>query len=64
MQVVNRGVFADLPDDMPLETIHGVYKPLIESGRVRVFPVDATFYDIGTPEDYAETCQAFERATR
>jgi mannose-1-phosphate guanylyltransferase len=60
IQVVNKGVFAPLPDNTPIETVSGVYRDLVGAlPRVRVFPVDATFHDVGTPEDYEATCLAF-----
>jgi mannose-1-phosphate guanylyltransferase len=59
IQVVNKRVFAALPDDTPIETVSGVYREMIGARpRVRIFPVEATFYDVGTPEDYAATCRA------
>jgi NDP-sugar pyrophosphorylase family protein len=63
IQVVNRRVFAELPDDTPAESVSGIYREMIAAspGRVRVFPVDAAFFDIGTPADYEATCAAFER---
>jgi NDP-sugar pyrophosphorylase family protein len=63
IQVVNRRVFADLTDNTPAETVSGIYREMIAAspGRVRIFPVDAEFFDIGTPEDYQATCAAFER---
>jgi mannose-1-phosphate guanylyltransferase len=60
IQVVNKCVFAPLPDDTPIETVSGVYREMIGAlPRVRIFPVDATFHDVGTIEDYAATCRAF-----
>lgn len=60
IQVVNKSVFAALPDNTPIETVSGVYRDMIGTlPRVRIFPVDATFHDVGTPEDYAATCSAF-----
>lgn len=60
IQVVNKSVFAPLPDNTPIETVSGVYREMIGSlPRVRIFPVTAEFHDVGTPEDYAATCRAF-----
>jgi len=60
IQVVNKSVFASLPDNTPIETVSGVYRDLIgPMPRIRIAPVDATFFDIGTPEDYEVTCRAF-----
>jgi NDP-sugar pyrophosphorylase family protein len=59
--VVSKRVFADLPDNTPAETVREIYRDLVahSPGRVRVFPVDATFFDVGTPDDYVATCAAF-----
>lgn len=60
IQVVNKSVFAVLPDNTPIETVSGVYRTLIgATPGIRIAPVDATFFDIGTPEDYEATCRAF-----
>ncbi len=61
IQVVSTHVFAALPDNTAAETVSGVYCHLVahSPGRVRVHPVDATFYDVGTPADYVATCRAF-----
>lgn len=64
IQVVNKSVFAPLPDNTPIETISGVYREMVGAlPRVRIFPLvgqdAATFHDVGTPEDYAATCRAF-----
>jgi NDP-sugar pyrophosphorylase family protein len=56
IQVVNKRVFASLPDNTPIETVSGVYREMLGAlPRVRVFPVDAVFHDVGTPEDYSAT---------
>lgn len=61
IQVVNAHVFAALPDNTPAETVRGVYRDMVSAaaGRVRVFPVAATFHDVGTPADYVRMCRAF-----
>lgn len=61
IQVVSKRVFANLPDDVPAETVREIYRDLVahSPGRVRVFPVDATFFDVGTPADYLDMCAAF-----
>lgn len=61
IQIANAGVFAGLEDGRPAETVREVYRDLVATtpGRVRVFPVDATFHDVGTPADYLATCRAF-----
>lgn len=65
IQVVNKSVFAPLPDNTPIETVSGVYRDMIGAlPRVRIFPVDATFHDVGTPEDYENACRAFKGDAR
>lgn len=61
IQIVNKHVFAALPDNTPAETVREIYRDMVASspGRVRLFPVTATFHDVGTPQDYIETCRAF-----
>lgn len=61
IQIANAGVFAGLEDGRPAETVREVYRDLVATrpGRVRIFPVDAAFHDVGTPADYLETCRAF-----
>ncbi|MEI6246444.1 MAG: sugar phosphate nucleotidyltransferase [Acidobacteriota bacterium] len=61
IQIVNRRVFAALPDNTPAETVREVYRALVETapGRVRVHPVAAAFHDVGTPQEYVDTCRAF-----
>jgi mannose-1-phosphate guanylyltransferase len=62
IQIANASVFASLEDGVPAETVHGIYRELIAEapGRVRVFPVDRQFHDVGTPADYLEMCRAFD----
>ncbi len=54
VQVVESRVFADVPADMPVETVAGLYRDLVEQqpGAVRAWRVDAPFMDVGTPDDY------------
>ena len=61
IQIVSKRVFAALPDNTPAETVREVYRDLVATapGRVRVFPVDAVFHDVGTPADYLAMCSAF-----
>ena len=61
IQFARRRVFAGLPDHTPAETVREIYRALVARapGRVRVFPVDATFHDVGTPADYLAMCAEF-----
>ncbi len=54
VQVVESRVFADVPADMPVETVAGLYREWVEHqpGAVRAWRVDAPFLDVGTPDDY------------
>lgn len=58
IQVVQREVFAALPDNEPAEYIKELYPALIAQrhGSVRGAVFDATFRDIGTVDDYVTTC--------
>jgi len=60
VQVANRGVFADLPDGVPAESVHGIYKELMRpgTGGVQAHRVDGGFYDVGAPSDYLRTSLA------
>ena len=58
VQIVEASVFADLPDNEPAESVGGVYRPLVAQGLVAAHRCDATFRDIGRPEDYLETAFA------
>ena len=60
IQVVKASVFASLPDNVPAETVSGIYRERVQrgGGRVFVFPVDAPFFDIGTPRDYMTAAHA------
>jgi NDP-sugar pyrophosphorylase family protein len=63
IQMVHPSVFAQLPLDQPAETIGGVYPALIASrpGTVRAFRSDATFWDVGTPDDYLDAALTIGR---
>ncbi len=63
VQAVGAEVFAALDPDVPSSTIGGVYDRLAERtpGSIRAFTSGASFADIGTAEDYLETCLAVAR---
>jgi len=61
VQVVEASVFADLPDNEPAESVGGIYRALVANGRVAAHRSDATFRDIGRPEDYLDTAFAVAR---
>ena len=54
VQLARLSVFADLADGRPAETVAGVYRELVATspGRVRGWPVETPFLDVGTPADY------------
>lgn len=59
VQVVEREVFADLPDQVPMESVREVYPRVMQAQptRVRGQVFDATFRDIGTIAHYVATCR-------
>ena len=61
VQVVERSVFADLPDNEPAESVGGIYKDLVRRGLVAAHRSESVFRDIGRPEDYIETTLAVAR---
>lgn len=60
VQVIEPDVLAGVSPDEPSETVAGLYRTLVdaEPGAIRVWPVDAPFLDIGTPDDYLDACFA------
>ena len=66
VQVVEAAAFADLPPDLPAESVADVYPRLMRErpGSVRGFCCDASFRDIGTPGDYLATSLALAGSDR
>ena len=64
VQMVHADAFRQLTPGQPAQSIGGLYDALIAArpGSIRGYVSDAAFWDIGTPEDYARTCAAFERS--
>ena len=60
VQIANASVFADLPDGVPAESVHGIYKGLTRPGPggVRAHRVSGNFYDVGSPAEYLRTSLA------
>ncbi len=54
VQVARAGIFSGLPDNVPAETIAGIYRDLIAGGhhRICVWPVDTEPIHVGTPHEY------------
>ncbi|HUE88419.1 MAG TPA: NDP-sugar synthase [Vicinamibacterales bacterium] len=59
VQAVESGVFADLPDNEPTETVKTLYPRLLRSDRdaIRAYESDAEFLDVGTARDYFATVE-------
>jgi NDP-sugar pyrophosphorylase family protein len=57
VQAVNAEAFANVAPGQPAETVGALYPHLLaqRAGCVRGFVCDATFHDIGTPQDYLDT---------
>lgn len=57
VQVVEKSVFASLPDNQAAESVSTLYPQLMKQqpGAVRGFVSQSGFDDIGTPRDYYET---------
>ena len=57
VQVVEASAFAPLRDDVPSESVGGLYPSLIAEhrGSVRALRCTAEYLDIGTPQDYLAT---------
>lgn len=60
IQVVQREVFAALPDNQPAESVGAVYPALMTArpGSVRGRIFEAGWLDVGTLDDYRATCRA------
>jgi len=63
VQVAEAGAFASLAENVPVESVSGLYVSLIATrpGSVRVFRTTAAFSDIGSPGDYLMTCLTIGR---
>ena len=64
VQIANASVFSALPDNVPAETVHGIYKGLTRPGPggVRAYRAEGQFHDVGTPADYLRTSLALDGA--
>jgi NDP-sugar pyrophosphorylase family protein len=61
VQMAQAEAFRPLAPGEPAQTIGGLYDRLIAAhrGSIRGFVSEAAFWDIGTPEDYANTSAEF-----
>jgi NDP-sugar pyrophosphorylase family protein len=59
VQVARARVFASLPDNVPAETVTGVYRELVATrpGALQGFRATTTFLDVGTPRDYRDAAR-------
>jgi len=57
VQMAAARVFAGLPDGVPAESVGSLYPRLLQQNprAIKAFTSDATFQDIGTPDDYLRT---------
>ena len=60
VQIARSRVFASLPDDVPSETVAGLYRDIVANapGRIRGWRANSTFLDVGTPYDYLRAAQS------
>jgi NDP-sugar pyrophosphorylase family protein len=60
VQITRKSVFAGLRDGEPAETVAGLYREMAVStpGRIRIWPVETSFLDVGTAVDYLEAARA------
>jgi mannose-1-phosphate guanylyltransferase len=63
VQAAQAEAFAGLKDGEPVNSVRGLYEQLVATkpGSIRGYVCEASFWDIGTPEDYAATDAAFNR---
>jgi mannose-1-phosphate guanylyltransferase len=62
VQVAAADAFRGLSVGTPARSIGGIYDDIMAArpGSVRAFVCDASFWDVGTPDDYLKTSAAFE----
>jgi NDP-sugar pyrophosphorylase family protein len=65
VQVARPGVFLDLPDGVPAETVSGLYGTLMQTRprAIRAHRTHARFLDVGTPRDYLHAALSLEPDT-
>ena len=58
LQIAEARAFATLPDGQPTESVNDVYPRLLarDPRSIHAYISNATFQDIGTPDDYLRTC--------
>jgi NDP-sugar pyrophosphorylase family protein len=63
VQVASAALFEPLPDGVPAESVHGIYRALTGAVKrgLRAHRVSASFFDVGTPDDYLEAVLALAR---
>jgi len=62
VQIASASVFDALPDGVPAETIHGIYRTAEGSARagLHAHRVSSRFIDVGTPADYLTAAKAID----
>ena len=62
VQIADASVFDALPDGVPAESVHGVYRELTRPGPggVHAYRASGVFHDIGSPADYLRTSLALQ----
>lgn len=65
VQVARASAFASLPDNVPAETVTGIYREMVVTrpGALRALRVETTFLDVGTPRDYLDAAIRLAGAT-
>ena len=65
IQAAQADAFAGLRDGETANSVRGLYEQLIAArpGSIRGYVCEASFWDIGTPEDYAATDAAFGKSS-
>jgi NDP-sugar pyrophosphorylase family protein len=64
VQVAEAAVFAALPDNVPAETVHGLYGQRLAAAGAAIFGwrAQTAFLDVGTPADYLKAALEWSRA--
>lgn len=64
VQIADAAVFAGLPDNVPLETVHGLYRQRIAAAGSAIFGwrAQTAFLDVGTPGDYLRAALEWSHA--
>jgi NDP-sugar pyrophosphorylase family protein len=63
VQIARASVFAGLADNVPAETVTGIYRDIVATrlGALRGYRVETPFLDVGTPSDYLDAAVRLAR---